>query len=40
MGSPSYVWSVVDRNVIMRHMTVVTWPAKGNTGVSVNNTTN
>jgi hypothetical protein len=23
MGSPSYVWSVVDRNVVMRRMTVV-----------------
>ena len=23
MGPPSYMWSVVDRNVVMRHMTVV-----------------
>jgi hypothetical protein len=22
MGPPSYMWSVVDRNVVMRHMTV------------------
>ena len=25
MGPPSYMWSVIDRNVVMWHMTVLTW---------------
>jgi len=23
MGPPSYIWSVIDRNVVMQHMTVL-----------------
>ena len=40
MGPPSYMRSVVDRNVVTWRMTVVTWPTKENTRVSMNNTTN